>query len=441
MKKCMFLLFFLWVHTALAGGPSPSLSLKQAWEMMLANNLNLQQLDQKLRQLQLEERIQKTQFLPSFGTSVSYHYISETARLTLPFQIPGVPMRDIEAGVKNQYDLAVFVNQPIFTGFRTRNLVKLAQSQKQATQLQKKILQNQLLFQTGQLYYSIQLNLLQQQVLQKSIERVGLQLQKVRNFFLADQATAFDTLEVANRKLQLQNQRQKLRSLQLILLSKLRHVLNAETLPTIQPIAPEKTSLKLDSLGYFLDQAWAYRPELQRLASLQKAQSFRIKATQSALLPQVYANFSYHYAKPGVNFFANEWMSYYTVGVNLQWQLWNWKRDQYRVQQARLEMQNLSLEQQNLVREIQQQVEEAYQHLQTTREQIQLQKQFVAQERERYRITENRYDQGLATPLDLRSAENSLTGAELQLQQNYIEWFQFRLQLEVATGEIGKNLN
>jgi outer membrane protein TolC len=62
----------------------------------------------------------------------------------------------------------------------------------------------------------------------------------------------------------------------------------------------------------------------------------------------------------------------------------------------------------------------------------------VAQERERYRITENKYSEGLATNLDLSTAETSLIEAELQLQQNYIRWYQYHLQLDFATGGIGQ---
>jgi outer membrane protein TolC len=260
----------------------------------------------------------------------------------------------------------------------------------------------------------------------------------VRSFYQAQQATAFDTLEVANRKLQLQSQLEKLRDLHPILVSKLVHVLNLEYTPEIPDIFVENADLALKDLNEYQAVAISNRPELRQIGFVQRGQSFRVKALKSSYFPQLYASASYHHARPGVNFFRDEWMDYYMVGLNLRWQLWNWKQDQRQVEKARLDYERLDLQSQQLLLDVRQQVTEAFQQLQTVRQQIELQRQLAAQERERYRITKENYEQGYATSLDLSAAENTLTSSELTLKQNYIEWLQFRLQLQFATGKIGK---
>ena len=60
----------------------------------------------------------------------------------------------------------------------------------------------------------------------------------------------------------------------------------------------------------------------------------------------------------------------------------------------------------------------------------------VDQEKERYRITREKYQQGLATTIDLSDAENSLTVAELQLQQSYINWLKDKANMRYLTGTI-----
>jgi outer membrane protein TolC len=72
------------------------------------------------------------------------------------------------------------------------------------------------------------------------------------------------------------------------------------------------------------------------------------------------------------------------------------------------------------------------------RQQIELQRRLVSQEQERYRITRENYEQANATSLDLSIAENTLTSAELTLEQNHMEWFRRKLELQFATGEIGR---
>jgi outer membrane protein TolC len=419
-------------------GQLQTLTLEDAWRIALSNNLSLQQQETLLRQAREETAIQKAGYLPTLSTLATYGYTSEIARFQVPITFPGIPPVEIEAGTKDHYDVVAQIDQPLFTGFRTRNLVKFASEQFRAQSAQKEATSNQILLQVGMLYYQIQLDYLQQKVLEQAIKRADHHLEKVRSFYRAQQATAFDTLEVGNRKLQLQSQLEKLRDLHPILASKLVHLLNLEYTPEIPEMSVENTSLTLGDLSEYQSVASSNRPELRQIGLMQRGQSFRVKALKSAYFPQLYASASYHHAKPGVNFFRDEWMDYYTVGLNLRWQLWNWKQDQRQVEKARLDYERLDLQSQQLLLDVRQQVTEAFQQLQTVRRQIELQQQLVAQEGERYRITKENYEQGYATSLDLSTAENTLTSSELTLKQDYIEWLQFRLQLQFATGKIGK---
>ncbi len=410
------------------------LTLSESWQIALQNNLTLQQQQKVIEQASREWQIQKSQLVPTLSASGNYNYVSELARLQLPFPVPGV--KEIEAGVRNQYDLSLVFQQPIFTGFRTINMIKSARQQYRAQQLQKRVIRNQLLFQIGQLFYSIQLNLLQQQVLRESIARTDNHLQQVRNFYLTGQAPAFDTLQVFTRKLQEENRLEQVQNTLIILTSQFRHLLNVEQPVKAAPLSIETVNPSLAPLDEYLNRALQHRPELQQFRAVQEGQRFRKNALRSAYYPQVIATATYHYARPGVDFFRGEWMDYYTVGVGLKWNLWNWKRDQRRVEQVQVEMQRLDLKTRQLSQDIRQQVIEAYQHLKNTARQIQLQRQLAAQEQERYRIVREQYTQGQASNLDLDNAETALTEAELGLKQAYIQWYRYSLQLDFATGEI-----
>ena len=57
-----------------------------------------------------------------------------------------------------------------------------------------------------------------------------------------------------------------------------------------------------------------------------------------------------------------------------------------------------------------------------------------------YKILKEKYQQDLSTSIDLNNAELSLTAAELELQKDYISWFQNQLLLDYATGDIAKNI-
>ncbi len=412
-------------------------SLQDAWRIALENNLLLSQQDAFLRQAKEELKIQGAGRLPTLSTVASYGYTSEVAELALESPLPGITLPTVQAGTRDRYDIAAVLEQPIFTGFRTSNQVRAAEQHLSAQKSRSEAVRNQVLLLVGQIYFQIQENELQQRVLEKAIDRAGSHLSRARSLYEAKQAMAFDTLEVANRNLQLQSQLEKLANLHEVLTSKLAHAMNVDFTPQVVVASEAGPELRLGELDEYLEGAVEARPELKEIAALKKGSLFRMRAVRSLYLPQLYATASYHYARPGVNFFEDEWEQYYAVGLNLRWQIWNWFQDQRQVKKARIDYERVELQTEQLELDVRQQVTEAYQQLRTTLEQIKLQRQLVAQEQERYRITRENYEQANATSLDLSIAEANLTSAELTLRQDYTEWLRNSLQLQYATGRIG----
>lgn len=410
-----------------------SLTLNQVWDIARQNNLTLKQQDYSIDQASREVWIQNTASFPALSLNSYYLYQSEVARVEIPIR----GFSPINAGVHNLYDLYALVQQPIFRGFRTYYSVQTAKKKYELQTLQQSLQQNVLLLQSGQLFYDLQLNYLQQEVLQQSAKRTAIQLERLHNLLSAQQISSFDTLEIANRKLDISNRIQLVQDQYKILQSKLEYLLNVTSLPEIEYHAAEETGYILKPLDEYQTMAAAKRPELRQVSVSQQLQQTITSTYKASFYPQLNAQITYHYARPGVNMFKDDWMKYYTFNINLQWELWNWKRDAGKVQQATLEQQKLDLENQKLVNDIKQQVKEVYLYLQSLTQQILLQKRLVEQESERYRITQEKYQQGLVTSLDLNTAEHALTEAQLQLQENYISWQKYRIQLAFVCGTIG----
>ena len=411
-----------------------SLTLADAWAIARQNNLALQQQQVQQSQVAAEVRIQQSDYLPKLSVSAGAQYVSEIAKIDVPF-LPN----PIEAGVKERYDLSANLQQPIFTGFRTSNLVKAAKNQQAAAELQENTVEQQLFLQIGVLFQQIQLNLRQQTALRDGIARANDQLQLSKNRFAAAQVAAFDTLEAANRKLQLESQLSQLQNLNGILQTRMQLLLNSKSPVSVAEMPAETVDLQVPDVAATRQSAIENRTEFDQLRELQSAQAHRTGAIKSQFFPQIYGEAAYHYANPGVNFFKSEWMDYYTLGVGLQWQLFNGGKTRHQVQQSKLEIRKLTLQEQQLMLQVNQQIDEALAQLDNARTQIRFQRQLVAQEQERYRIATTAYEQGLATTLDVRNAETALTQAELLLQQRLIEWEQYRLQLDFATGVLGKD--
>jgi outer membrane protein len=411
------------------------MTLQELWAKAVAQCPVLQQAQVQSEIGAQEVKIQRSNFLPRLQLSASAQYVSEIAQIETPF-LPN----PIEAGVKERYDFSAGIQQPLFTGFRTGNLVKSAKYQQAAAKSDYQKSLQETGWQIGVLYYQIQLNYRQQAMVRQAIDRAEEQLRATKTRFRAAQVAAFDTLEVANRKLQLQSQLSLLQNNNVLLHSKLAALVNESK--TFQ-VAKEQPVAAMEALPDFQTiyrQALSNRPETQQLQQLHKAVSHQTKAVQSQFFPQIVGEAAYHYANPGVNFFKKQWMDYYTIGVGLQWQLWQGGKTRHQVQQSKLQERKLQIQSTLLELQIRQQVEEVLTQLKNAQTQIDFQKQLVNQERERYRVAETAYRQGQVTILELRNAETALLQAELTLEQYLTEWQLYRLQMDYVSGSLLKTL-
>jgi len=325
----------------------------------------------------------------------------------------------------------------VFSGFRTKNSIKYARENLQVQSLQKQITRNTLYYETGSLYYDIQSNLVQQQVLKQSISRIDNQLVKIKNMMAAQQAIAFDTLELANKKLQIFTQLSSLQGTAAILESQLKYLINEPELEPVQASEKSLIDLSIDDISTYFQLAMDHRPELQQINAQKKGTGYYAKTLEGAYYPVISASGSYNTARLDGYIFDGSWIDFYNIMLTFQWELWSWNKDKRKVQQVQLESERLDIATRELFNNIRQQVKTAYQMLEITGKQVYLQQQLAEQETERFRQTRERFQQGLTTMLDLNSAENDLTSAQLELEKSKILWHKYKLQLDHATGIIG----
>ncbi len=430
-QKQSFILFclILLVPALLIG--QDKLTLEQAWAIALMNNYTIQQQENLIEKAREEISIQKTDYYPSLSTS---GLLARANFDKFPMKFPN------ESGKVGIDLISLSINQSIFTGLRTKNLVASAHEKLAAQEIKKSMIYNMVLIEVGNLYYDIQNNSLQQNALESSINRINNQQKRIYNLYLSELAIPFDTLEVSNKKLQIENQLAILQDAEKILWSNLRYLLNEEDLPPLATLSPELIQFTLQEQTAYIQLATQTRSELKNLSAQKKAQIIYSDVLKARYYPQFSASFGFNFLKMTGDLFIDEWTNFYSVMINFQWELWNWNRDSKKVQQARLDIQNLELQELQIIQDIKHQIKVAYQNLQSAQKNIKLQQKLVSQEKERYRITEERYNQGLATFLDLDSSELAYTEAETELHKYYITWYKNRLQLDFATGKISQNI-
>lgn len=407
------------------------LTLDEVWDIGLQNNLGIKQ--QKVNEEAVVPDIanQKSEMYPKLYLKGSWQYTSETAKMNLP--IPTFPT--VEMGQNNRHDWQLQLQQTLFAGGRIYNQWKTAQIDQQIASNATKTAESRLKLQIGNQYYMLQNIALQQAVLGQSKARLMQQLYRLQSMYKAKQVTALDTLEIANRVLEIETKVSDLRHKESIANSQLRSLLHADKDITV--VAANSILTNPNDLQSYQNLALKSRTELNNIQYQTDKQVTIEKTVKSAWYPQLMGQLEYHYADPGVNAKADDWDTYYAVGLQFQWKLWDWNQTSNKLTQSKLLTKKLQLEKADKTDAILQEVEEAYENYLSQLEQLRLQKRLVEQELLRYQQMELRYQQAQITSLDLRDAEARLTEIQLSLQQIQTNAELALLKLQYATNFAG----
>lgn len=433
LLQCSFCLF------KNEGGWAQPLDLPEALRLGHQRNLQLRKQAESETAAHLEEWVQKAKRLPALDFSISTSYFSEINEIDLS-QTIGIADRRVALGGHDRSEILLGVRQPIFTGFRLRAQTDLAKNSTLSEEAKFDAISNEVFHQIHLLFYKAQSLYNQRKILEASQKRLNTQLQHVRNLFEAAQAMAFDTLQVYNQTLTIKIQTEN-NHLQIDLTNlQMARLLDLAPGRPILEVEIERPTAEWSGLVQLKNQALMNRPELKSLRLAQDGVLLQEKLVRSAYFPAVFGQAAFHYAKPGLNPVANEWMDYFSVGVNLQWNLWRWQGDQKKVEAVRVLHNRLKLEERELLRSIEYEVEEHFAELKHSLRQWRLAEQLRDQQAERYRIVSVQHQNGVASTNDLITAEADLTQAELRSRQALIKYYLKIADLRKATGTIGDQI-
>jgi outer membrane protein len=405
-------------------------SLQQALEIGLQNNLSLQQDQLRLQQGNSKVKMQQSAYFPKISAGALYNHLTDFPDVDMPFGNAAASTEPI-----NIYDFSLKVQQPIFNGFRINNLVRSAAEDQKYSESQYRANENLLVYQITTTYQNAQLNNLHQQVLQASLQRVKNDLETSRHFYQAGQNSAFDTLTMANQYLNIQTEINELIHQYQTILTRLEYLLNFSPIQGVEKFSEVSADFQISSLESYLQQALENRPELKQIKHQLDSRVYYKKSVESAYWPQLNAQLTYHYLKPEVQILKDEWTDFFMLGLNLQWDLWDTGRRKNEIKQLSYTLNILNLEEQKILENIRTEVTQAYQNLLTDRDQIRLTQKLVQQETERYRIAHEKYEQGLASSIDLDNTQAALTTADLRYKQSLIKWWQDKALLDYTTGQ------
>lgn len=371
--------------------------------------------------------------LPSLSFAASYTRLSEVD----PFSVTTPFGRfDISQNFFNNYNMKVTLQQPLFTGFRLENNSKIAEYNYLAAKQDYTRDEKELIYNIKNSYWDLFKANQIKKVVEENVAQVQSHLTDVQNLFKVGLATKNDMLKVqvqlgeAQLRLIDANNAVKLASINLANVIGISLDTEIQTSDEI-----EKQPLNNYDLSELIDKAYNSRAELKSMNYRVQVSESGISAAKSEWFPQLYLTGNYYYSRPNQRILPTEdkFNGTWDVTVSLSLNLWNWGATVDKTEAAQAQYEQAQDTYKILKDRITLEVTRNYLDINKSSEKISVAKQSVGQAEENYRVTDEKFKNGLALNSDLLDAEVAL----LQTKTNYI---QSVVDYELAVAQLKKSI-
>ncbi|HUI91170.1 MAG TPA: TolC family protein [Chitinivibrionales bacterium] len=307
-----------------------SLSLRQAQESLLYNNLDIVAAYQDYCKKSFEEAEAKSGWWPSLDVVGSYDYFSERNSIKFPDNLPVPPASPLSAlagkslTMGNYYraEAGLDLSYPITSAFVNIFNVRYRHLGLQMKDAQNEGLKSQLSFKLGALYFLWSLSYGQAEVYQTLVTQLTEQAAQVKNLKTGGVASSSNVLDalarLASAKADLvtaQNQTDSLR-LELVDFTQCK-----DSAPV-----PEEYSFDLDPAALMALDTVTLNDTRPELAAMDLGMN-QLLALQDIIRGQKYPNLiavaGYRYGNPGLRMGGTDFMGYAEAGLTLKWNLFD----------------------------------------------------------------------------------------------------------------------
>ncbi len=206
-------------------------------------------------------------------------------------------------------------------------------------------------------------------------------------------------------------------------------------LDTPVEIKGELAALPLDAVSEaVVEEALAQRPELRQLDYQRRMAGEMLKIARGSILPTVGIGGAYNLWSDSLSFKKGNWQNYYAINLSVSLPLFNGFESRARVGQTKAMIREIDWTRKGLSEAIALEVRQAVLNKNQAQETLLSQGKNVEQAREAVRIAELNYAEGLATNLDVSTAQVALSQARTNYSQALYDCVISQAQLEKAVG-------
>jgi outer membrane protein len=411
-----------------------TVTLDEAIAMALRQNPFYLASEEKVAQARAQVRQAAAGFLPTLNAQGTNTLDEKLFVLEFPSLVPGQPPQRFSIDFTKDYQMALSFGLPLYAGGRLTAGYRQANYALQASHEAVRLSEQETVFEAKRAFYTYLLAKEFSAVADESLALSDGFRNNVKNLYDAGMASKFELLlaEVQVTNLKPASIRAK-NGIELAALN-LKTVLGLP-LDTPIEIKGELVSPPLDPVTEaVVEEAQAQRPELRQLDYQRRMAGEMLKMARGGSLPTLSIGGMYNLWSDKLDFRKSSWQNYYTISLSLSIPIFNGFDTLAKVGQSKAAIREIEWNRKGLAEMISLEVRQAVLNRAQARETLLSQEKNVEQAREAVRIAELNYGEGLATNLDVLTAQVGLRQASTNYSQALYDCVISDAQLEKALG-------
>jgi len=414
--------------------PTLVLTLDEAIAMALRQNPFYLATQEKEVQARSQVHEAVSRFLPTLSAQGLDTLDEKLFVLEFPSMFPGEPPQKIAIDFTKDYQMALGFSVPLFAGGRLVAGYKQANFGLQASRETVRLSEQETVFNVKRSFYGYLLAREFSAVAEEALALAEKFRENVKNLYEVGMASKFDLLRSEVQVANLKPQAIKARNSIDVAALGLKTVLGVD-LDTPIEVKGELAVPPLDAAAEgVVEEALAQRPELRQLEYQRRMAGEMLKIARGSLLPTLAIGGTYNLWSDALNFRKSSWQNYYTINLSLSLPIFDGFESRARIGQSKAMIRELDWTRKGLSDAIALEVRQAVLNNAQARETLQSQEKNVEQAREAVRIAELNYAEGLATNLDVSTAQVALSQARTNYSQALYDCVISQAQLEKAVG-------
>jgi outer membrane protein TolC len=373
-------------------------------------------------------------FMPSLNAQGQHTLDEKVMELEFPSFVPGEPPQRVEIDFTRDYQFSMSLSLPLFTGGRLTSGFKQAKYNLESTKETVRQSKHLTVFNTKRAFFGHLLAKEFVSVAEEAVRVAEENLENVKNMYEVGMASKMDLLRSEVRLTNMQpeviaaknNLRISELNLKTVLGMDLSQPVEVEGALSYEPLEP--------GLEECIATALTNRPEVKQFDFQKKMAGEALKFSRAGYLPTLAVSGSYSFWADKLNFRKDTWSSFYAVNLVLNIPIFNGFKESAQIAQSKAMIREIELNQKALQDAVELEVRQAVLMLIEAKETLLSQEKNTEQAKESLRITQLNFSEGMATTLDVISAEAAYNQAQVNYSQALYNYVVAAAELDRAMG-------